>query len=633
MLKKFLTAFMSAVLAVLPLNTAYANKNEQKNYIVKYKSSNISLMSIVKEKDHFDVVDEKTLNKLLNNNAVEWYEEDYDVELFEDNVDDSEKNQNTEAPPEKYDESKWDLKMIEAEFTYMLNCKGQEVKIGVIDSGVAEHEDLIGNISEGYNYIDESTDTSDTYGHGTFVSGIIASLDDGKGIIGLSPQAKIVPLKCFDEKTTKASYICKAIYGAVDDYDCDIINMSFGLSEDMQALKDAVDYAVNKGVIIVAAVGNSGGETLYYPAAYENVIGVGAVDKNGDISSVSEHNESVFITAPGKDINSTNYKGGYTTGSGTSYSTPFISSAVAIMKNVNDEINLDGIKNILSVSSVDKGNEGYDEYYGYGILNMKNCVREIIKDSVCFISPIDKKDGEISAVVYNNTDTDFTGLFITGEYNGKRINTLNKTDLTVSAGKTAEIKEKQSDYSVKYYVWNSLEDNTILSNVRNIETEKTEGIPEDYITITIDLSEYADKKYFSLSVNGYDGTLVYAVQDKIPQNYIYEISVPHNAVIDNNTEEKLCAVYLDSKINGIETSIPADAHNYESTIIPPNKSEKGYTEYTCKVCGYKYIDNETEPIGYFVEYDANGGESAPKKQNKRPEETLILPDDVPIREG
>ena len=116
------------------------------------------------------------------------------------------------------------------------------------------------------------------------------------------PKVRLVPLKCFDDKTTNVSVICKAIYGAVDDFGCDVINMSFGLMEDSIALKEAIDYAAGKGVIIVAAVGNDGTEELCYPAAYDNVIGVGSVDKNEGVSSVSQHNKSVFITAPGVHI-------------------------------------------------------------------------------------------------------------------------------------------------------------------------------------------------------------------------------------------------------------------------------------------------------------------------------------------
>ena len=122
-----------------------------------------------------------------------------------------ESEQNTEKLPEepvpteehikKYDESKWDLEIIRADFTYDINCEGQEIKIGVIDSGIADHADLKGNILEGHNYISGTYDTKDTYGHGTFVSGIIASQDDGEGIIGVVPKVRLVPLKCFDGKT------------------------------------------------------------------------------------------------------------------------------------------------------------------------------------------------------------------------------------------------------------------------------------------------------------------------------------------------------------------------------------------------------------------------------------------------
>jgi|GEM_PF-2287751 len=548
MLKKMFAATTALIIIFSSFAVSYAEEAAEKQYIVRLKTSDVQLMNADGSRHFFDIADESTLDELLCEDLVEWYEEDYSVELFD------ESEQNTEKLPEepvqteehikKYDESKWDLEMIRADFTYDINCEGQEIKIGVIDSGIADHADLKGNILEGHNYISGTYDTKDTYGHGTFVRGIIASLDDGEGIIGVVPKVRLVPLKCFDCKTTNVSVICKAIYGAVDDFGCDVINMSFGLMEDSIALKEAIDYAAGKGVIIVAAVGNDGTEELCYPAAYDNVIGVGSVDKNEGVSSVSQHNKSVFITAPGVNVKSTDYKGGYTTGSGTSYAAPFVTAAAAVMINIDDEIDLEQIKAVLSTSAADKGAEGYDEYYGYGILNLEGCAKSLLGDTKYFISPTETDGEKISAVVYNNTGEDF-----------------------------------------------------------------------------------------SLAVYSPEGAIIYAVQDKMPESSVYNLSVPYDKAVENPDIENLCSISVKIQLNGQETTIPAEAHTFEEKVVSPTKTEEGYTEHTCKACGYTFRDAETEPIGYFVTYDANGGGQAPEKQNKRPAGALAISDEIPSREG
>ncbi len=629
MLKKF----VASVLAISMfcggfVFSVYAESNEEKQYIVKLKPSEARLMSNAGN-EKFSTVDEETLERLLDENAVERYEEDYSVELFDDTA--------SVIPAKKYDdETKWDLAMIDADMLYDIHSTGQNVKIAVIDSGVASHDDLSGNVLTGYNYLDNSADTKDAFGHGTFVSGIIAALDDGKGIIGASPDAKIVPLKCFDQKTTNVSVICRAIYGAVDDYGCKIINMSFGLAEDSEFLREAIDYAAQKGVIMVAAVGNYGKTDLLYPAAYENVIGVGAVDKDGKVSEISQHNKSVFVTAPGVNVVSTSYKdkGGYVVGTGTSYAAPFVTAAAAALLSIDENINAQTLKEILSRSAVDKGDAGYDEYYGYGILNLKNCAVNAMGDVLYYISPAETVDEKNSFVIYNNSNKDFSGLFFCGQYNGKEMKTLTTKGLTVSAAKTAAVQTDLSEYSEKYFVWNGLENNAVVSNMRNdSKEEKTGEIEEQQITVSVDLSKETGGKYFSLLAFGSDNTVIYAVQDKIPENGIYEWSIPQKDIIAEDDNKKLCEISVSVMLNGEKKTVPAAVHEFEDIVVAPTKTDKGYTEHICKNCEYKYSDGETEPIGYFVTYDANGGENAPDKQNKRPGTELAITEAAPVREG
>lgn len=205
MLKKMFAATTALIMIFSSFAVSYTEEAAEKQYIVRLKTSDVQLMNADGSRHFFDIADESTLDELLREDLVEWYEEDYSVELFDESEQNTEKLPEEPVPTEehikKYDESKWDLEMIRADFTYDINCEGQEIKIGVIDSGIADHADLKGNILEGHNYISGTYDTKDTYGHGTFVSGIIASQDDGEGIIGVVPKVRLVPLKCFDDNT------------------------------------------------------------------------------------------------------------------------------------------------------------------------------------------------------------------------------------------------------------------------------------------------------------------------------------------------------------------------------------------------------------------------------------------------
>ena len=676
MVKRLLRACaaLTVLLTVFPFT--YAAESLEQRYIVRLRYSNAGIMGVgAAIETPFDVVGEAELGRMLKEKRVLWFEEDYSVELFEgEPVQDSqetEKEKNSEKEPvsldtsgKKYDESQWGLSMIAADFTYMLNCEGQDVKIGVIDSGISVHEDLQGNVLKGYDYLNGTEDTTDTYGHGTFVSGLIAALDDGKGMIGVAPKAKLVPLKCFSTKTTNVSVICKAIYGAVDDFDCDIINMSFGLKEDSRALREAIEYAAEKGVLVVAAVGNYGSDTLYYPAAYDSVIGVGAVDQEGKVYSKSQHNKSVFITAPGVGVKSISHRGGYTTGSGTSYSTPLVTAAAAVIKTVDEGVTGEQIKAILAAAAVDKGEEGYDEFYGNGILNLRKSAESLLKDVRCFISPVEDNGKYVFVTVYNPSDEEFKGSFWAGEYLGRRMQKMKVHKLTVPAGQAVSVECDLPESTARYFVWESPENNAVVSNTRVQFMESHQEEPAEAVKISVDLSETDVLTPFALSIFSTDGRLVYAVQDEVPNDRTYEIlisksfligtdepdiseagtvnpeiaaeSLPESNSVDAESDpdtEALCGLSVTVYINGTKSVLPLAAHEFEDTVVPPTQGDEGYTEHVCHQCGYRYRDAATMPLGFTVAYDANGGEGAPETQNKQPSAALLLSDKVPVRQG
>ena len=358
-----LVLLVSSVYAA-PVGAAYEAETE---YIIKYKEH-----AAWRRKDSrvpFDVVNEAEMRRLRDAGLLEWYEPDGLMELLDE-------------PSFWYDEAeKWDLAMIHADAAFVQNALGQGVRVGVVDSGINHHPALNSSLLSGSNYVDgaDASDTADRYGHGTLVAGLIAGADEN-GCLGAAPDAELVPLKVTDGKTVTVSTVCRAIYGGIDDFDCDILNLSLGIRSDYQSLREAVEYAEERGVVIVAAVGNNGSAALYYPACYETVIGVGAVDETGAVYYHSNQNDSVFLTAPGANVKTTGKFGGYTTASGTSFAVPHVTAAASVLWSIDQDLTPQDIRTLLSRTATDRDVEGWDKAYGWGIVNVEGSILALTEE-------------------------------------------------------------------------------------------------------------------------------------------------------------------------------------------------------------------------------------------------------------
>lgn len=208
------------------------------------------------------------------------------------------------------------------------------VRVAVIDTGVAAS--VVNNVTEGYNYMLQSTDTDDLIGHGTAV----ASLISGSKMAGLGDENSrivIVPLTYYTKNTEGTMLngggdaITKAIYDAIDRYGCKVINISSGTYVELLALKEAVEYAESKNVIVVSSAGNWQEELpnlIYYPSGYETVVSVGACDKYGDEAEFSQKNDSVDILAQGTSLKAASLRGRTRIVEGTSYATALVTEKV-----------------------------------------------------------------------------------------------------------------------------------------------------------------------------------------------------------------------------------------------------------------------------------------------------------------
>lgn len=297
-------------------------------------------------------------------------------------------------------------KNINAETLADKNLTGKGVKIAVIDSGIAANvKDLdYTKIIEGYDYINDckinedsnGENMADTVGHGTAVAGILEAVtNNNTGIAGLLSEAELIPLrvnpvnnaKKEEESIESSKTIAKAIKDAVDVYKADVITTSLDV-KDTDELKEAVEYAESKNVIITGASGNSsteestGNDDYIYPAAYDSVISVGAVDSSNEVRTTSQKNDQVYVTAPGEDIALLDIsKGGKCKiSSGTSYASPVVAAMAAAAKQQDKDITPAQFRELLKETSTDLGETGYDTSYGYGLVDMKKFTKKLLNE-------------------------------------------------------------------------------------------------------------------------------------------------------------------------------------------------------------------------------------------------------------
>jgi len=262
---------------------------------------------------------------------------------------------------------------------------GNCIKVAVIDTGISARAIDAEQIVEGYNYIRENNDTVDEIGHGTAVAGIITSSSHA-GLSEMVTGIKLVPLviQTMDEsgkvKKGNPELIARAIRDAIDIYGCRVINLSSGTTLESKPLREAVEYAEEKNAVIISSVGNKNAknpDTLYYPAAYPTVIGVGSVNKNGRVSSFSQRNSSLTLVALGERIWTVSKNGKALLASGTSYAAAFISGAAAALLHVCPELTAAEVRDILCESATDILETGYDMDSGWGILNLEAGLKQV----------------------------------------------------------------------------------------------------------------------------------------------------------------------------------------------------------------------------------------------------------------
>ncbi len=380
-----------------PLRTANFNPEE---YIVKFQEDmdiNYIKETIFKgqakvinmiAKDMYKVKLENEnnalINSLQNNPLISYIEPEYLVHI--------------QAIPNDpaFLQQQWNLKILGLETTWDTVKGSQDITVAVIDTGIlVDHPDLQGNITKGYDFIDDDNDPTDTdpdFSHGTHVAGIIGAVtNNNEGIAGINWNIKIMPIRVIGPGGSGGySALIAGIHWAVDN-DADIINLSLAGSVDSASLKDAVNYAVDHNVTVVAAAGNNGSSPILYPAQYPEVISVGAIGPNKERAYYSNYGPNLDIMAPGGDnsVSSHNYNTilstagfmnngtptyQYTWSQGTSMATPHVTGLIALLysQGINTP---EQVVSLIKDTADDLGIAGPDDQYGAGLININKALQ------------------------------------------------------------------------------------------------------------------------------------------------------------------------------------------------------------------------------------------------------------------
>lgn len=252
---------------------------------------------------------------------------------------------------------------------------GGSMKVCITDTGYdINHEDLISSGVTGDNNSTTGYWGSDGNGHGTHVAGTISALDNGDGVIGVNRNGSLDLhiVKVFGNNGSwgYGSDLVLAINQCVNS-GAKVISMSLGGGGSSNTERNAFASALNNGVLSIAAAGNGGNTSFSYPASYDEVVSVAAVNSSGSLASFSQRNSQVEISGPGVSVNSTWTGGGYRSISGTSMATPHVSGVAALVWRHYPQCSATQIRSALNATAEDRGSSGRDNSYGWGIVKAK----------------------------------------------------------------------------------------------------------------------------------------------------------------------------------------------------------------------------------------------------------------------
>jgi thermitase len=276
------------------------------------------------------------------------------------------------VPNDPYWNLQWGPQKIEAEWAWNTTVGNYDVIVAVVDTGIYyPHPDIAPNyVALGYDWVNNDADPIDDHGHGTHCAGIVAAvLNNNIGTAGLA-QVRVMAEKALNsEGSGYWDWVANGIVHAVD-HGARIISMSLGGYGESELVHEAVRYAHEAGVLVVAAAGNDNTNMKSYPAAYEGVIAVAATDQYDGKAYFSNWGDWIELAAPGVDIISTT-PWGYESWSGTSMACPHVAGLAALIWSWYPSRSRDWLRLWLRYTADDLGEPCFDVYFGYGRINAR----------------------------------------------------------------------------------------------------------------------------------------------------------------------------------------------------------------------------------------------------------------------
>jgi thermitase len=277
-----------------------------------------------------------------------------------------------------YSKYQWNLPIIETTVGWDIGKGSEKVIVAVVDTGAdLNHPDLQGRLLDGYNVVDPTVKPMDDVGHGTHVAGVISALvNNGEGVAGMTWYNPVMPVKVLDKTGAGNTYnVAQGIIWAAD-HGAKVINMSLGNYADANFLHDAIKYAYDKDIVLIAASGNDNSEQPGYPAAYPEVFAVAAADASKKKATFSNFGDYIDVTAPGVNIASTYPNNQYAALSGTSMASPHVTALAALIRSTNPQLKNTEVMEIMRKTAEDLGTPGKDKYFGYGQIDVIKALQE-----------------------------------------------------------------------------------------------------------------------------------------------------------------------------------------------------------------------------------------------------------------
>jgi len=345
---------------------------------------------------------ETVMTKLEQNDGVKYVEFDSLQEVFLDHK---------VSGDQRYlrrlsEEQPYGIEMVLQDMTFW-QSKFQEVptgasKVCVVDTGYdIEHEDLpiLNAATDGFSQYGQTWHV-DGHGHGTHCAGSIGALgDNNKGVVGVIPSSLGDKFSFFigkglsDSGSGSSAGVMAAVQACVDN-GANVVSMSLGGGPYSQAANDFYHglYETDD-VLIIAAAGNGGNSALMYPASYEPIMSVAAVNSNENRASFSQYNEQVEIAAPGVSVKSTLPDNEYAAWSGTSMATPHVAAVAGILRMYFPQCKAFQIRRALISTTKDKGESGCDVRYGFGIVQAKAAYQYLLENPCDPNAPFKEPEG------------------------------------------------------------------------------------------------------------------------------------------------------------------------------------------------------------------------------------------------